>query len=114
MSYEMHYRLQLVGPSVEPACLLKVLSDSVTTGFTVPLYSQYYINLQSKKKEHLRISCTCMMTYHTGLLEKCRAIIQGVKQAILSQMRYLCKAEDAFCPQVQKSAAEVISVLEVL
>lgn len=29
------------------------------------------------------------------------------------QVPHLCKAGDAFCPQVQKSAAEVISVLEV-
>lgn len=29
------------------------------------------------------------------------------------QVPYFCKAEDAFCPQVQKSAAKVISVLEV-
>lgn len=28
------------------------------------------------------------------------------------QVPYLYKAEDAFCPQVQKSAAGVISVLE--
>lgn len=33
-----------------PACLVRVLSDSVTTGFTVPLYSQYCMNLQTKKK----------------------------------------------------------------
>lgn len=31
-----------------------------------------------------------MVAYLTGLLEKCIVIIQGVKQAILAQMRYGC------------------------
>lgn len=88
----------------------------MTTGFTGPFYSQYYINLQTKKKcasknflhmhDDISYRTTGKMSYKYPRSEASHPVSDEV------QVPYLYKAEDAFCPQVQKSAAEVISVLE--
>lgn len=42
----MYYKLQLMGPSAKSMHIFwGLLSDSVSTGFTESVYSQYYVNL---------------------------------------------------------------------
>lgn len=97
----------------------------MTTGFTVPLHSQYCINLQTKKKWasknflHMhddisyrttgKLSCN----YPRSELSKEWIIQASLPVSDEVQVPNLCEAEDSFCPEVQKSAAEVIPVLEV-
>lgn len=99
-----------------PACSLKVLNDSVTTGFTVPLYSQYCMNFQTKnmRSKNFLHMLDGIPSRSTGKMS-CSYPGSEAKPPVSHEVQvpYLCKAEHAFCPQVQKSAGEVISVLEV-